>query len=236
MMSGKTENFTDALRPLGNRKSAGEHIFEHLKQAIIRGDIPPGSRIVETRIAETMGVSRTPVREAIHKLEREGLLIKQPPSGFTVTGLTREDIEECFGIRAVLEGYAARLATVRHTPEQLKPLIRKNDLFRKHLEKDDLKALPKINTELHNMIYDLSGSPKLIKMINDLKEQILRFREIILQSKTLARASHKDHSDMLAMMQKQCAEEVEKLVREHILRGQTAVLRQYDREQRDRLA
>jgi DNA-binding GntR family transcriptional regulator len=125
---------------------------------------------------------------------------------------------------------------VKHTPEQLKPLIRKNDLFRKHLEKDDLKALPKINTELHNMIYALSGSPKLIKMINDLKEQILRFREIILKSKTLARASHKDHSDMLAMMQERRTEEVEKLVREHILRGQTAVLRQYDQEQHGRLA
>jgi DNA-binding GntR family transcriptional regulator len=236
MMSDKTDNFVAALRPLENRKSAGEHIFEHLKQAIIRGDIPSGSRIVETRIAETMGVSRTPVREAIHKLEREGLLVKQPASGFTVTGLTRKDIEECFGIRAVLEGYAALLATVRHTPDQLKPLIRKNELFRKHLEKDDLKALPKINTELHNMIYDLSGSPKLIKMINDLKEQILRFREIILQNKTLALVSLKDHSDMIAMMQERRAEEVEKVVREHILRGQKAVLDQYDRELRDRSA
>ncbi|MDQ7782327.1 MAG: GntR family transcriptional regulator [Desulfomonilaceae bacterium] len=233
MMSGRAESFADALRPLGNRKSAGEHIFEHLKQAIIRGDIPPGSRMVETRIAETMGVSRTPVREAIHKLEREGFLTKQPNSGFAVAGLTREDIEGCFGIRAVLEGYAARLATVRHTPGQLKPLIRKIDLFQKHLENDDLEALPRINTDLHNIIYQLSGSPRLIKMINDLKEQILRFRIIILKSKTLARASHKDHSDMLAMMRERRAEEVELLVREHILRGQTAVLREYDKEQQN---
>jgi DNA-binding GntR family transcriptional regulator len=232
-MSGKIENFTDALRPLANKKSAGEHIFEHLKQAIIRGDIPPGIRLVEARIAETMGVSRTPVREAIHKLEREGFLTKQAHSGFAVTGLTREETEDCFGIRAVLEGYAARLATAKHTPEQLKPLIRKNDLFQKYLEKDDLKALPKINTELHNMIYALSGSPKLIKMINDIKEQILRFRKIILKSKTLARASHKDHCEMLTMMQERRVEEVEKLVRDHILRGQIAVLRQYDLEKRD---
>ncbi len=236
MMAGKMESFADALRPLGDRKSAGEHIFEHLKQAIIRGDIPAGSRMVETRIAETMGVSRTPVREAIHKLEREGYLTKKSHSGFAVAGLTREDIEECFGIRAVLEGYAARLATVRHTPEQLKPLMRKIDLFQKHLDKDDLEALPKINTDLHNIIYDLSGSPKLIKMINDLKEQILRFRKIILKSKTLAQASHKDHSDMLAMMKERRAEEVETLVREHILRGQTAVLRQFDKEERERMA
>lgn len=233
MISGKIESFAGALRPLENRKSAGEHIFEHLKQAIIRGDIPPGSRMVETQIAETMGVSRTPVREAIHKLEREGLLIKQARSGFAVSGVSREDIEECFGIRAVLEGYAARLATVRHTPQQLKPLIRKNDLFRKHLEKSDLDALPAINTDLHNIIYDLSGSPKLIKMINDIKEHILRFRTMILRSKSLAKASHKDHSDMLVMMQERREQDVEKLVREHILRGQAYVLREYDREQRD---
>ncbi|MBI5250971.1 MAG: GntR family transcriptional regulator, partial [Desulfomonile tiedjei] len=124
MISDKIESFADALRPLENRKSAGEHIFEHLKQAIIRGDIPAGSRVVETRIAETLGVSRTPVREAIHKLEREGFLSKQARTGFSVTGMTRGDIEECFGIRAVLEGYAARLATIRHTPEQLRPLTR----------------------------------------------------------------------------------------------------------------
>jgi DNA-binding GntR family transcriptional regulator len=233
MIAGKIESFADALRPLTNRKSAGEYIFEHLKRAIISGDIPPGSRMVETRIAETMGVSRTPVREAIHKLEREGLLTKQAHSGFAVTGVTRLDIEECFGIRAVLEGYAARLATVKHTPQQLKPLIRKNDLFQKHLEKDDLDALPGINTELHNIIYDLSGSPKLIKMINDIKGQILRFRTMILRNKSLAKASHKDHSDMLAMMQERRERDVEKLVREHILRGQAAVLREFDREHGD---
>jgi DNA-binding GntR family transcriptional regulator len=230
-MSENIECFRAALRPLENRKSAGEHIFEHLKQAIIRGDIPAGSRMVETRIAETMGVSRTPVREAIHKLEREGLLIKHAQSGFSVTGVTREDIEECFGIRAVLEGYAARLASMRYTPQKLKPLIRKNELFRKHLEKGDLKALPKINTDLHNMIYDLSGSPKLIRMINDLKEQILRFREIILKDKDLALASHLDHSHMLEMMEERRVEQVEMLVRDHILRGQEAVLQQFDQEQ-----
>lgn len=235
-MSEEIDNFVNVLRPLGNRKSAGEHIFEHLKQAIISGVIPPGSRMVETRIAETMGVSRTPVREAIHKLEREGLLIKHAPSGFAVTDVSRKDIEECFGIRAVLEGYAARLATVRHTPEQLKPLIRKNEIFRKFLEEDNIDALPKINTDFHGIIYALSGSPKLIKMINDIKEQILRFRTMILRDKSLARASHKDHSDMLIMMQERREDEVERLVREHILRGQKAVLRQYDRENRKRSA
>ncbi len=230
-MATEIESLTGLLAPLPRRKPASEHIFDHLKQAITRGDIPPGSRIVERRIAETMEVSRTPVREAIHKLERDGLVTKQAPSGFVVTGLTPEEIEECFGIRAVLEGYAARLATVRHTPEQLEPLISKIDLFEEHLKKGDLEPLTKINTELHDTIYELTGSPRLIRMINDLKDQIVRFRRIILKNKTLALASHRDHRDMLDMMVKRKEQEVELLVREHILRGQTAVMNQYDNSQ-----
>jgi DNA-binding GntR family transcriptional regulator len=230
-MSTKNDNFAGALKPLAQRKSAGQHIFEHLKQAIILGDISAGNRMVESRIAETMGVSRTPVREAIHKLEREGLLTRQNRGGFIVAGLNREEIEECFGIRAVLEGYAARLATVKHEPKELNPLVRKIDLFEKHLLADELEVLPKINTELHDLLYALSRSPKLVKMINDLQGQIFRFRKIILSDKTLAHASHQDHRDMLAMMKKRQGEEVELLVREHILKGQAAVLLKYDRDE-----
>jgi DNA-binding GntR family transcriptional regulator len=235
-MSSKIDSFARALRPLAERKSAGQDIFEHLKHAITCGDISPGSRMVESHIAAAMGVSRTPVREAIHKLEREGLLTKQQHGGYTVTGFTREDIEESFGIRAVLEGYAARLATLEHTAEDLKPLSRKIDQFEKHLLADDLEALPKINTELHDMLYALSHNRTLIKIINDLKGQFLRFRKIILKNKSLAWDSHQDHREMLVMMRKRQAEEVELLVREHILRGLTAVLDQYDQNQCDPLA
>ena len=235
-MATEIDSLESVLAPLPRRKSASEHIYEHLRQAITHGTIPPGSRIVERQVAETMGVSRTPVREAIHKLERDGLLTKQLPSGFAVAGLTLEDIEECFGIRAVLEGHAARLATVRHTPEQLEPLIQKIDLFEEHLKKDDIEPLTGINTELHEVIYELSGSPRLVKMINDLKDQIVRFRRIILKDKQLALISHQDHVNMLHMMRKRKEYEVERLVREHILRGQTAMLAQYEHNQRKPVA
>jgi len=235
-MSYKLDGFARALKPLAERKSAGQNIFDLLRRAITSGDISSGSRMVESHIAAIMGVSRTPVREALHKLEREGLLTRQQSGGYTVTGLTRKDIEESFGIRAVLEGYAAKLATVEHTPEDLKPLCRKIDQFEKHLQTDDLEALPKINTELHDMLYSLSRNRSLIKIINDLKDQFLRFRKIILKDKALALASHQDHREMLAMMQRRQAEDVEELVREHILRGLTAVLEQYEQNQFDPLA
>ena len=83
----------DALHTIEERKSLGQHVFETLRMAIIRGDMSSGSRVVESRIAEAIGISRTPVREAMHKLEREGLLERQPKGGYVVLGLNREDIE-----------------------------------------------------------------------------------------------------------------------------------------------
>ncbi|UCF91566.1 MAG: GntR family transcriptional regulator [Desulfobacterales bacterium] len=211
------------------RKSLGEHVFENLKQAVIKGDIAPGTWLVESHIAETLGISRTPVREAIHKLEREGFVQKQPRSGFTVLGLNRDDIEETFGIRSVLESYAARLAAIKHKEKELKALEKKIEEFQTCIEKKQMKILPEINTEFHDLLYALSKSPKLIQMINNLKDQIYRFRHIILMKDNMALKSNEDHRLMLLHIRKRDADGVERLVREHVLRGQEVVLQEFDR-------
>ena len=215
----------ERLSSLAERKSLGQHVFENLKQAIIKGEIPSGQRLVENRLAQRMGISRTPVREAIHKLEREGYLGKRPRGGFVVSGLDSIDIEETFGIRSVLEGYAARLAALKHAESDLEPLEAHIKMFQKHLDKREMEILPDINTEFHDMLYALSKSPRLIKMINDLKEQIYRFRQMILRDADLAAISNEDHRQMLDYIQRRDAEGVEKLVREHLMRGQAAVIR-----------
>lgn len=213
------------LASLAERKSLGQHVFENLKQAIIKGDLSPGQRLVENRLAETLGISRTPVREAIHKLEREGYLGKRPRGGFIVLGLDSIDIEETFGIRGVLEGYAARLAAVKHAEKDLEPLEGQIRIFQQHLDNGDLDILPAVNTEFHDMLYALSKSPRLVKMINDLRDPIFRFREMILKDAQLAAISNADHRQMLAYIQRRDAKGVEKLVREHLMRGQAAVIR-----------
>ncbi len=218
------------LHMLQERKSLGEHVFDNLKQAIIRGNIASGEWLVESHIAQMLGISRTPVREAIHKLERERLIERQPRGGFTVLGLTRSDIEETFGIRSVLEGYAARLATVKHQPKELKALEEKIDQFQRHLNNKQLEVLPEINTEFHDLLYALSKSPRLIHMINALRDQIFRFRQMILKDDKLANVSNEDHIRMLKFMRKRDAEEVERLVRDHILRGQDEVLREFGKK------
>jgi DNA-binding GntR family transcriptional regulator len=215
------------LQALHERKSLGQHVFDNLKEAIIRGNIAPGEWLVESHIAQMLGISRTPVREAIHKLERERLIERQPRGGFTVLGLNRDDIEETFGIRGVLEGYAARLATLKHHPRELLVLEQKAGEFQECLSKKQMDSLPAINTEFHELLYDLSKSPRLIHMINGLRDQIYRFREIILKDQKHAGTSHEDHLQMLKFMRKRDAEGVEKLVREHIQRGQKVVLNDF---------
>jgi len=220
----------ETLKPLPERRSLGQDVYGKLKQAIVKGDLPPDSRLIESRMANVMGISRTPVREAIHKLEREGLLRHNPSGGFFVVGLTRSDIEETFGIRSVLESYAARLAATHHKGEdELDPLEQKIHEYQRHLDQGDLKALLRINTEFHDLLYALSRSPRLIKMINHLRDQIYRFRQVILKTEENARISNEDHKLMLKLISKRDLEGVESLVREHILRGQGIVLKEFDK-------
>lgn len=232
-MSGVAYNEDEELKgfmTLPERRSLGQSVYEKLKQAIVRGTLTPDSRVVETRFAGALGISRTPVREAMHKLEREGLLRHDPKGGFYVIGLTRADVEEVFGIRSVLESYAVRLATVRHRPEELVPLEEKLVEYQACLARGNVDGLPRINTEFHDLLYGLSRSPKLVKMINDLRVQIFRFRHVILKIEEMARASNEDHWLMLDAIKARDADRVERLVREHILRGQHIVLREFDME------
>lgn len=218
-----------AFMALPERRSLGQSVYENLKEAIVEGTLVSESRVVETRLAEALGISRTPVREAMHKLEREGLLRQDPKGGFYVIGLTRADIEEAFGIRSVLESYAARLATIRHQEGELAPLEEKLADYEVCLEQGRVDKLPSINTDFHDLLYGLSRSPKLVKMINDIRGQIFRFRQVILKIEAMARVSNRDHRLMMVAIRARQTDRVEQLVREHILRGQDIVLREFDK-------
>ena len=217
-----------SLKSLPARKPLGPRVYEKLKHAIVKGDMAPGSRVIESRLATALGISRTPVREAIHKLEREGLLRHNPKGGYFVVGMTRDDIEEVFGIRSVLESYAARLAAIKHRDEELHSLEEKIAEFQLCMDNKQLEALPEINTAFHDLLYAMSRSPKLIKMIDVLKNQINRFRKILLNVEEMARISNEDHRRMLKAMRIRDADKVEKLVRGHIMRGRRVVLKELE--------
>lgn len=218
---------------LKNRTSLGQNVLNFLRQAMADQMIPPGSRLVEARIAERLGISRTPVREAMHKLEREDWLVRLPKGGYRVRELTLPAIEETFGIRSVLEAYAARLAAERHKAGEILGLNRLIDQYQQCLasacgdlcRNDVIGQLSRINTDFHDRLYQLSRSTKLSRLINSLRGPINRFRPMILQQPGMAEESNQDHRNMVAAMKRRDGEAVEQLVREHILRGKEAILR-----------
>lgn len=161
---------------LRNYKPLGEVVFEDLKKAILDGELKAGQRLMETAIAEKLGVSRTPVREAIRKLEKEKFVKMIPRKGAYVTELTLDDMMEVLEIRVVLEGLSAKLAA-RKIDEKSKEKLKDNvEKFKKALNQMDRKALVKLDDEFHNIIYEATDNDKLIEMISDLHDQFQRFR------------------------------------------------------------
>ncbi|MGM0383256.1 MAG: GntR family transcriptional regulator [Thermodesulfobacteriota bacterium] len=217
---------TWALFPLRSLKKAnlGNQVFEQVKEMIVRGEIPAGRRMIESEIAESMGISRTPVREAIQRLEAEGLLTPLPNGGHMVRGLDIAYIKETFEIRSILESFASYLAAERHVDEDIAPLEEKMEEFQRYLDAHDLKELARINTEFHELLYALSRSTRLVKMIHNLRDEIYFLRKIILNSADMAYLSNQDHREIIKAIKNREAKKVEGLVREHILRGKEFVI------------
>lgn len=206
------------------KENFGDQVFEQLKKMIFDGEFRPGNRIIESEVAESIGISRTPVREALHKLEAERLIVRLPKGGYVVKGMSIGEIEEIFDIRVLLESFAGYLAAQRWNDKQLAPLEEKLREFEKYLLINDLKELTRINTEFHELLYALSKSPKLIQMINNLRDEIFLLREILLESMKVGSLSHNDHKEIIKAIKHREAEKVERLLKEHILRGKDFVI------------
>ena len=161
-----------------NYKPLGEVVFEYLRNAILAGELKPGERLMEVTIADQLGVSRTPVREAIRKLEKESFVIMIPRKGAYVADLTKKDILEVLEIRKELEGFAASLAAERMTVEEKEALGRVVERFNESLLNMDKKSMIDSDNEFHSSIFEATKNQRLINIIYDLHDQFQRFRLI----------------------------------------------------------
>ncbi|RLB07118.1 MAG: GntR family transcriptional regulator [Deltaproteobacteria bacterium] len=211
------------------RKPLREVVYDRLKKGIQRGDFKAGERLIEQRLAEGLGVSRTPIREAISRLEQDGLVYKIPQGGAVVKGTTKEEIDEIFGIRAVLESYAASLATKQVDDGVLSRLQKIIDRSQQALERGDVDGFIRLNTKFHEMIYRASHSDKLYQIISNLRDYFYKYRVFILKMEGMPQVSLQDHRRMLQAMREKDSKKVEELVREHILRGKESLLKEIDR-------
>jgi DNA-binding GntR family transcriptional regulator len=153
-------------------------VFEYLRTSILNGDLKPGERLMEIQLAEQLGVSRTPVREAIRKLEKEKFVEMIPRKGAYVADLTAKDILDVLEIRTILEGFASSLAAVRMTDEEIDNLEQTLIDFNVFLEDLDRPGMIEKDNQFHDMIFDATRNNKLIDIVQELHDQFQRFRLI----------------------------------------------------------
>jgi DNA-binding GntR family transcriptional regulator len=213
---------------VSKRKSLREEVYDSLRRSILHGKLKAGQRLIEEQLAHQIGISRTPVREAFHKLEKDDLVIRLPKGGFAVREFTKADVEEIFGIRCALESYAAYLATLHITPDKISALEKKMEELQKALEGGDTNKVVQLNTEFHNLLYKACKSKKLADMINNYSDYFYRYRAAFPINEDNFKYTVDDHRSMLEAMKKKNPRVVEKLVRTHLEKTKELVLQAVD--------
>ena len=161
---------------LDSYKPLRELVCENIRQAIIDGTFSPGERLMEIQLADEMGVSRTPVREAIRKLELEGFVVMIPRRGTYVADISIKDITEIYEIRTCLDTLAAGLAAERITDEELEALNRLLVEIGQHIADNNMEKIVEADTAFHDILYQASRNERLRSIINNLREQLTGIR------------------------------------------------------------
>ncbi|NLX77764.1 MAG: GntR family transcriptional regulator [Clostridiaceae bacterium] len=205
-------------------------IFNTLRDAIVSGELKPGERLMEVTLAEKMGVSRTPVREAVRRLEMEGLVTMTPRKGTHVAEITVKDIMDVLEVRAALDKLATRLAAERAKPETLRQLENIHKQYIACLQKENISGAIKKDVEFHEVIYNAAGNAKLTNVAGNLREQIYRFRVLYLKDFSNAEEVLKEHRAILKAMQEKDAELAGKLAEEHIVHQQETIIQRMEKK------
>ncbi len=198
-------------------------VFNTLREAILKGDLKPGERLMELQLASKLGVSRTPIREAIRMLEQEGLAVTVPRKGAEVAKMTLKDMEDVLEIRDTLDELAARVACSRISEEQLERLKQIKKQFEDSLQTKDVKKIAQADVKFHDVIYEATGNPKLVNLLNNLREQIYRYRIEYLKDASSYPTLIKEHEAILEALQSRDEEKVTYAMHEHVRNQATAV-------------
>ena len=151
-------------------------VFNTLRQAILKGELAPGERLMEIQLAEKLGVSRTPIREAIRKLELEGLVLMIPRKGAEVAKISEKSLRDVLEVRRSLEELAIELACQRMTDEEIEQLGERQNDFKNAINKGNAMNIAETDEAFHDVIYLGTGNDKLVQILNNLREQMYRYR------------------------------------------------------------
>ena len=203
--------------------SLADQVFEKLENDIITGVYPRGELLTELKLVETLGVSRTPIREALRRLEQERL-IAESGKGSVVLGITQEDLMDIMDIRQRVEGLAAYYTANRITPEGVEKLRAITQLQEFYYSKQDVENLRRMDDQFHDMIYELTGSAVLNDTLLPLHKKTQRFRRISIEDATRLSKSVAEHHAIFQAIVAGDGELAEKLMREHITNAKNSMI------------
>ena len=212
------------FQPMMESRPIREIAYEVLKKAIITGEIPAGERIVETDYADRLHISRTPLREALRKLERDGLVEYVMRRGVIVHAFTTEDVEQIYTIRNCLEMLTLPDIIERATPEdiaRLREMLAKMDELN---AKNDVEALSPVAREFHTAITAISGKNRILRVIEGQDEYIRRFSAMAIRQEDRRNEANEEHHRLVDLIEQKDLPAFEALMKQHIERSKECCL------------
>lgn len=196
--------------------SLGSRVFHTIRENILSGKYAPNEELKEKTIGEELGVSRTPVREALRQLELEGLVSIIPNKGAYVVGITQKDMQDIYEIRCSLEGLCARWAATNITKEQLDEL--EEIVFRAefHAKKGNAEQLVELDNQFHETLYKAASSKELQRVLSDFHHYLQRVRKVTLMDEKRAMDSNQEHMMIVEALKEHDADKAERLAAQHI--------------------
>lgn len=210
-------------------------VFNTLRQAILTGEMKPGERLMEIHLANKLGVSRTPIREAIRKLELEGLVIMIPRRGAEVAQITWKSLKDVLEVRRALDVLAIELACDRMTQEELQELYRACESFAEATRKKDVREIAEADVALHDFIVAATRNNRLIQLVNNLAEQMYRYRFEYIKDSSQHERLIQEHNDMYQSILRKDKESAARAVRKHIDNQEEAIIHQLQLERDSRV-
>ena len=199
--------FVDLLKhsqPI-ERRNLRDEVYRVLWRMIVHAELEPGSKVAEEEVASALGVSRTPVREAMHRLEFEGLLTASPGQSPTVTTPTLEDLEEAYPVIAALEGLAVRLAVPNLTDDDLRRLEEITDAMAEHGRRGEVEELTEVDMQFHRLLHERARNRRLQRIASQLRRQMERFEYAFFSSPSDVEASLKRHRKLVRILKRRDA-------------------------------
>lgn len=209
-----------------NHRPLREMVYEELKMQILTGAIVPGTRMMEVELAEEMGVSRTPIREAIRKLEKEGLVVIEPRRGAYASQISTQDMVEILEVRENMEGLAAFFAASRMQPEEMAELKEIEAKYNDAVIEGSMEDMIKYDTRFHRIIVESCNNKILVQMIEQLQELVLRFRYIYYDNFRRAENMPEEHRMIIEAIESGNAEAARDAADTHISRLKDLVIRE----------